>query len=80
MVVAGTAFHPEASEANQKAVRDGQQQVCDGKTILAGPSADDLTGPQWRHDGIHFTEAGLKEHGKRWAEALRRLFLYSLVT
>jgi len=73
-VVAGVAFHPKASEANRQAVREGQRKVCDGKTILEGPTADDLTGPTWRFDGIHFTEAGLREHGKRWASALQKLF------
>ena len=73
-VIAGVAYHPEASAANQKAIREAQRKVCDGKTILEGPTADDLTGPEWRYDGIHFTEAGLEEHGKRWAAALQALF------
>ena len=73
-VVAGVAYHPEATEANRSAIREAQRKVCDGKTILEGPTADDLTGPKWRFDGIHFTEAGLREHGKRWASALQKLF------
>jgi len=73
-VIGGVAYHPEASEANRNAVREGQRKACDGKTILEGPTSDDLTGPDWRYDGIHFTEAGLQKHGKRWALAVQKLF------
>ena len=73
-VVAGVAYHPEASAEKQKSIRDAQQKICDGKAVLAGPTADDLTGTNWRFDGIHFTAAGLQEHGKRWATALQALF------
>jgi hypothetical protein len=34
---------------------------------FAGPTTDDLVGEEWRHDGIHFNERGLREHGHRWA-------------
>ncbi|MDD5706042.1 MAG: sialate O-acetylesterase [Kiritimatiellae bacterium] len=73
-IVAGTAFHPEAPEANRMAIRSAQKRVCDGKTIFEGPSTDDLTGPQWRYDGLHFTEAGQREHAKRWASAVIAVF------
>ncbi len=73
-VVAGTAYHPEAPATNQLAIRAAQRQVCDGPRVLEGPTADDLTGPHWRFDGLHFTEAGQREHGRRWANRLRSLF------
>lgn len=73
-VIAGVAYHPEAAETNRMAIREAQRKLCDGKTLLEGPTADDLTGLAWRYDGIHFTEAGLQEHGKRWARALQTLF------
>ncbi|MDD5707068.1 MAG: sialate O-acetylesterase, partial [Kiritimatiellae bacterium] len=74
-VIAGVAYHPEAAETNRLAIREAQKRVCDGKILFEGPTADDLTGPVWRYDGIHFTEAGLQEHGKRWATVLLKLFL-----
>ncbi|MCC6580332.1 MAG: hypothetical protein IT440_07800 [Phycisphaeraceae bacterium] len=73
-LIAGVAHHPDATEANQKLIRAAQQSVCDGKTILAGPTMDDCTGPQWRFDGLHYTEAGQREQAKRWAAALIRQF------
>jgi hypothetical protein len=38
--------------------------------VFAGPSTDDLVGPDWRYDTVHFNERGLREHGRRWAEAI----------
>lgn len=42
--------------------------------VFAGPLTDDLIGTDWRHDGIHFNDAGLKEHGRRWAAAILAAF------
>jgi lysophospholipase L1-like esterase len=72
-VVAGTAYHPKATAEQQQAIREAQRRLCDGKSVSAGPTADDLVGPQWRFDGLHFTEAGLQEHGKRWAAVVQSL-------
>ncbi len=38
--------------------------------VFEGPETDDLIGPQWRHDTVHFNGPGLAEHAKRWAEVI----------
>lgn len=55
-VIAGTA-----GGAGDDGVRD----------VFAGPPTDDIVGPAWRSDGIHFNAAGLAEHGQRWAGHVR---------
>ena len=34
----------------------------------------DLIGVTWRHDGLHFNEAGLREHARRWPNAIDSVF------
>ena len=38
----------------------------------------DLIGVTWRHDGIHFNEAGLREHARRWLTAMNAVFDFDL--
>jgi hypothetical protein len=38
--------------------------------VFEGPQTDDLVGPAWRYDEVHFNEAGLREHARRWAERI----------
>ena len=81
--VATVTFLPEGAIPKEKkglpdigaAVREGQRKACEGKAVFAGPCTDDMTGPEWRHDTIHFSGKGLREHGRRWAASvLKNLF------
>jgi len=35
-----------------------------------GTSTDDLFGDTWRYDRVHFNEVGLREHARRWHNAV----------
>jgi len=62
----------------RNAVIAGQEAVCNGKTTFVGPTTDDLTGPKYRQeDNAHFSTAGLKVHGQRWAQSLIEIFQHS---
>lgn len=70
--VAQVAFVPDLAPAPQAAVRQGQDQViAQVPGVFEGPLTDDLIGPQWRYDGIHFNEEGLREHAARWNAAIQ---------
>jgi serine/threonine protein kinase len=69
--VAGVAWVGPEHRAKEAAVRAGQKKVCDGKQTFAGPVTDDLKGDtRTKSDGVHFSDKGLKEHGRAWAEVL----------
>ena len=46
------------------------QVIAEDPPVFEGPMTDDLIGPEWRYDGIHFNEPGLREHARRWMEAI----------
>jgi hypothetical protein len=63
--VAQASFVPPA-DIDQNII-DAQQQVAAHDPLnFVGALTDDLTGPKWRPDGIHFNEMGLREHAARW--------------
>ena len=69
--VARAAFVPDLDPAFAAAVVAGQGIVIERDALVfEGPATDDLVGPEWRHDGIHFNGPGLAEHGERWAAAV----------
>lgn len=56
---------------NDANVTGAQQEVIDDDPLnFLGAATDDLGGPAWRWDGIHFNEAGLREHAQRWFDQL----------
>ncbi|MCK6572346.1 sialate O-acetylesterase [Myxococcota bacterium] len=70
-IVARVGFLPNLAPGAIAAVVEGQQRVIDTDPLTAeGPATDDLQGPAWRYDQVHFTEAGLREHARRWAERI----------
>lgn len=78
-VIAGVSFMPSATfgaglEPKMKAVRTAQRRLADDESIYEGPTTDDMVGPGWRSDTVHFNEKGLHEHGKRWADVLMKTF------
>lgn len=75
--VARVGFVPGLAQGPIDAIVAGQNAVIAGGAggagpvdVFAGPPTDDLVGPDWRHDGIHFNGPGLTEHGRRWAAAI----------
>ncbi|MBL8860584.1 MAG: hypothetical protein JNK02_01110 [Planctomycetes bacterium] len=74
-VVAQASFVPGCPQPKMDAVRAAQARLWSEKLALQGPDTDDLQGAL-RHsvDRIHFSQAGLEAHGKRWAERLVALF------
>lgn len=70
--IAGVSYLPKADKAAMKAIRDAQDQVvASHPQNFAGPITDDLFGTKWRYDNVHFNQAGLVEHAKRWVTVLR---------
>jgi hypothetical protein len=39
--------------------------------VFRGPVTDDIKGSATRYDDLHFNEAGLREHARRWFDALK---------
>jgi hypothetical protein len=70
--IAGVSYLPSSTTAAKKAIRQAQDQVVAGHPQnFAGPTTDDMIGTKWRHDRVHFNEAGLREHARRWFHILR---------
>ena len=72
--VAETSFHPGAAKPQQEPVAEGQRLLWKSKAAFPGPATDDLLGKEYRHDGVHFTEKGLRVHAQRWFDAIARRY------
>jgi hypothetical protein len=44
----------------------GQQMLWRDGIAYEGPCTDDMLGPLYRHDMLHFSEYGLRVHAERW--------------
>lgn len=66
--IAGASYLSQPKE-HEEAIRRGQRAVCDDTLTFQGAVTDDLRG-EYRYDGTHFSDAGLREHARRWADAL----------
>ncbi|MFM8529491.1 MAG: sialate O-acetylesterase, partial [Ilumatobacteraceae bacterium] len=51
-----------------------QRMLWESKVCFPGPLSDDLTGKQFRWDGIHFGTAGLVALARRWFEVLDKRY------
>ena len=84
--IARVGFVPGLAQAPIDAIVAGQDAVIAGIAggagddgvgeVFAGPPTDDIVGPAWRSDGIHFNAAGLTEHGRRWAGHVRAAIVF----
>jgi len=72
--VAQASFHPGSQAREQAQVAKGQQLLWARKICGQGPVTDDLLGPEYRHDGVHFNQKGLAQHAARWFDALSTTF------
>ncbi len=76
-IIAIAAFHTESSKEAILTIIDAQKQVISDTSlspIFQGPNTEYLTGKKWRADDlVHFNQAGLLEHGKRWVD---RIFVF----
>lgn len=73
-LVAQASFHPGSQAPEQELVAKGQQLLWTRKICFQGPLTDDLLGPEYRHDGVHFNQKGLAKHAERWYDALSKAF------
>jgi hypothetical protein len=74
-LIAQVSFHPDMTDQQYaRNIIDAQRQIVQSPWILAGPTTDDMLGPAWRYDNVHFNRDGLVEHGKRWAKLIERYF------
>jgi len=72
--VAQASFHPGSTREQEKPVAEGQKLLWASKVCRPGPVTDDMLGKENRYDGVHFSEAALKVHAQRWAEAIGKQY------
>jgi Carbohydrate esterase, sialic acid-specific acetylesterase len=67
--VAQVSSHGLASDRSPD-IRAAQKALWEAGVALEGPDTDALTGKMREHNGagVHFSSAGLQEHGRLWAE------------
>ncbi len=67
--VAQVSYH-NSMQPKFEGVRAGQKKLWDEKVALEGPDTDTLTGDNRDSggQGIHFSDKGLRAHGKLWAD------------
>ncbi len=69
--VAQAAFLPSTRLTAEEEILAGQLDVIAGDPrVFAGALTEDLLGRDWRHDSVHFNEAGLRLHAERWVNAV----------
>ncbi|MBD3350057.1 MAG: hypothetical protein GF364_01045 [Candidatus Lokiarchaeota archaeon] len=77
-IVALAAFHTDTSQTAIDAIISAQKQVIMDEEldyVYKGPTTEDLLGLDWRApDLVHFNKNGLKEHGRRWAQTIMKIF------
>jgi len=64
-VVAGVSMVPDNPQASPNSLI-GQQMLWRDGVALEGPYTDDMLGPLYRYDMLHFSEYGLHAHAERW--------------
>ncbi len=69
--VAQASYHNPA-EPSQADIRAAQKAVCDDGLANLGPDTDTLTGAlrEKNGQGVHFSDQGLHEHARVWAEKI----------
>jgi hypothetical protein len=72
--VAQASFHVGSKDPEQKEVAKGQRMLWEKKVAFKGAITDDLLGATYRSDGVHFNQAGLDAHARRWFDALQRQY------
>ena len=69
--VALASFMPTAAATVTAEIRQAQLQVIEADPLVfQGADTDDLLGDTWRYDRVHFNEVGLREHARRWHNAV----------
>ena len=68
--VSGASFHPGSRKPAEDTVLAGQKLLWRNKVALQGPCTDDLLGPTYRHDKVHFNQRGLGIVAERWYAAI----------
>lgn len=81
-IVAHASHYPtllltEQGRKQMEVVRAGQERIWLDKLGLLGPDTDDLVGPAYRWDAVHFNQRGLYEHADRWFQAVVQHFFTS---
>ncbi len=72
--IAAKASYNDLKTQSDDAIRAVYQKLWDNGTVLPGPDTDKI-GPEYRNAGgndAHFTEAGLRLHGKMWFDAVSK--------
>jgi hypothetical protein len=69
--VAQASYHTPADPSTPE-IREAQRSLWQAGIALAGPDTDQLTGLYRQNNGtgVHMSDAGLRAHGKLWAETV----------
>lgn len=68
-MVAQAAYVPahfDVAPGAHEEILEGQRALWERGLALQGPLTDDLLGPAYRYDDLHFNELGLSVHAQRW--------------
>ena len=73
--IALDSYNPNTTAAQEAPIIAGQRlAIASNPLNFKGAETDNLKGPGWRWDGVHFTAAGLHQHAWRWANAITEAF------
>jgi len=76
--IAQVSYLPNLNPASDPDILAAQLQVVDNDPLsFLGAATDDLINDgdmTWRWDNVHFNEAGLREHARRWYDELLATF------
>lgn len=73
--VALASFVPGRPNPGVEVIAGQQQVIAADPLVFTGAATDDLVGLEYRlSDLIHFNEAGLREHARRWSERILEYF------
>jgi hypothetical protein len=74
--VAYASWHPDSTASNEAMVIGGQGLVISNHPgVFKGAETDSFHARGWLSDTVHFNDAGLRDHGRQWVEAVWRNLL-----
>ena len=74
VVISLTSYSPSAKNAFNTDIRRAQQEIIqENWNVFPGPDTDLYTGPDYRYDGIHFSEAGMVKIAGDWSNKISNL-------
>ena len=71
IIISLTSFSPRSRTPVNTSIRSAQQEIIrENKNVFAGPDTDLYSGPDYRFDGIHLSEAGMIKIAGDWSKTI----------